>query len=375
MQAFPHFHWISIEGKRPNIPENFIRDTTISIRGVTQEKEQKEVKEQESTNLKGVKVVPPIIHNISKELQIFLDNFEQRFHKEIKNSKLNSNPIFAKSKELEVSLNVIENEPGVVELIPYIIEFLMTSLTNKQYLGDSKVHMIILHYVDALLRNSFFYLEPYLHQILSLVLSLILMENISNVVDLNVCVKNFAVGILKNIFDRFETKYPNFINQLLAVFKANIIPDKTKPAFLTVYGAIKALNILGPCHIIDIVLPNIEVIFNSLINYSAEESSVESQLRESLNPSQDQTAMMVDLPESLPKITFSMPDYLNVANIPASIFSEVSNTILIKDDKKVQAFLDLKHKKINPNTLKKVFYAYGALKVILFSIIRNLQHF
>lgn len=26
MQSFPHFHWVSIEGKRPIIPENFIRD-------------------------------------------------------------------------------------------------------------------------------------------------------------------------------------------------------------------------------------------------------------------------------------------------------------------------------------------------------------
>lgn len=26
MQSFPHFHWVSIEGKRPMIPENFIRD-------------------------------------------------------------------------------------------------------------------------------------------------------------------------------------------------------------------------------------------------------------------------------------------------------------------------------------------------------------
>ena len=26
MQPFPHFYWFSIEGKRPNIPENFIRN-------------------------------------------------------------------------------------------------------------------------------------------------------------------------------------------------------------------------------------------------------------------------------------------------------------------------------------------------------------
>ena len=28
MQFFPHFHWICLEGKRPLIPENFIRDET-----------------------------------------------------------------------------------------------------------------------------------------------------------------------------------------------------------------------------------------------------------------------------------------------------------------------------------------------------------
>lgn len=26
MQSFPHFHWVSIDGKRPMIPENFIRE-------------------------------------------------------------------------------------------------------------------------------------------------------------------------------------------------------------------------------------------------------------------------------------------------------------------------------------------------------------
>ena len=26
MKPFPHFHWFAIEGKRPNISENFIRE-------------------------------------------------------------------------------------------------------------------------------------------------------------------------------------------------------------------------------------------------------------------------------------------------------------------------------------------------------------
>ena len=49
------------------------------------------------------KIYTPVIHNISKELQIFLENFEQRFRKEIKISKLNPYPIYTMTKELEIS--------------------------------------------------------------------------------------------------------------------------------------------------------------------------------------------------------------------------------------------------------------------------------
>jgi len=206
MGVFPHFHWISIDGKRPNIPENYIREESKGINPLGQESFQNINKSGSDPNYTSQngnkKVVPPIIHNISKELQIFLENFEQRFRKEIKNSKLNPNPLFTISKELEVSLNVIQNEPGVVELIPYIIEFLMNSLANKQSISDSRVHMVILHYADALLKNNFFYLEPYLHQLVTLILSLILMDTSDSEMELVLEVKDFAVSLMKLIFKK-----------------------------------------------------------------------------------------------------------------------------------------------------------------------------
>ena len=101
MQVFPHFHWIAIEGKRPNIPENFIREEIINklpIEQVNSKDTNFNINQQENlanTNINTqhakAKVVPPVIHNISKELQIFLENFEQRFRKEIKTSKLHRN--------------------------------------------------------------------------------------------------------------------------------------------------------------------------------------------------------------------------------------------------------------------------------------------
>lgn len=212
MQVFPHFHWIAIEGKRPNIPENFIREEIINklpIEQVNSKDTYVNINQQEilaNTNINTqhakAKVVPPVIHNISKELQIFLENFEQRFRKEIKSSKLNPNPLFSMSKELEVSLNVIETEPGVVELLPYIIEFLMANLTHKQYIKEAKVHMVILHYVDAILKNPYFYLEPYLHQLVTLLLSLILMENSGGLIELAINVKDYAIKIMNNLYVR-----------------------------------------------------------------------------------------------------------------------------------------------------------------------------
>jgi hypothetical protein len=180
MQVIPHFHWIAIDGKRPNIPENFIREeyktATNNPPHLTTSDPANDVKitemknnntiinniEINNSNLliqnniistegevpnivnninktaqKGGKNSAQIIHNISKELQIFYENFEDRFIKEIKLSKLNPFPLFSLTKEMEKSnfllklgLNVIKVEPGIVELLPYIIEFLMTTIVN-----------------------------------------------------------------------------------------------------------------------------------------------------------------------------------------------------------------------------------------------------
>ena len=185
MQVIPHFHWIAIDGKRPNISENFIREeykntpiNTMNTPNNINFEPNNDVKMNDSKNntiinnielnnsnliiqnsivnneggdnnnisnnvqyksnkKSNMKVSTPVIHNISKELQIFYENFEDRLLKEIKLSKLNPFPLFSLTKEMEKSnimlklgLNVIKIEPGVVELLPYIIEFLMNTLVK-----------------------------------------------------------------------------------------------------------------------------------------------------------------------------------------------------------------------------------------------------
>ena len=118
----------------------------------------------------------------------------------------------------------------------------MKNLSNKQYLDHPKVHMISLTYINAILKNPYVYLEPYLHQIITLILSIILLEINSPIIELIIKVKDYSVEILRMIFERFETKYPKFISQLLSTFKQNIIPKNNPPNYLSCYGAIKVRN-------------------------------------------------------------------------------------------------------------------------------------
>jgi len=132
-----------------------------------------------------------------------------------------------------------------VEIIPYLIEFLMKNMMNKQYLDYPKVHMISLTYINAILKNPYVYLEPYLHQIITFILSIILVEVNSPMIELMIKVKDYSVEILRVIYEKFETKYPKFISHLLNIFKQNIIPKNNynnSQSYLSSYGAIKVFN-------------------------------------------------------------------------------------------------------------------------------------
>ena len=136
---------------------------------------------------------------------------------------------------------MISREPGVSELLPYILEFLMNNLSSTQNINQPKAYMVTLTCLLSILNNPFFYLDPYIHQVVTLVLSAVLINNNYTYNDIFITIKHYAIKLLKMLFIKFETKYPNFINQLLAILKDNIVPKKDAPNYLTVYGAIKVL--------------------------------------------------------------------------------------------------------------------------------------
>jgi len=149
------------------------------------------------------------------------------------------------------------------------------------------------------------------------------------------------------------------------------------PSYLTIYGSIRSINILGPTHILNIIYPIIDQLLRSISRdvYTDETIEIDQENEkkyEDINilPSD---AMIVDQPSqicgSLPKVSFSL---MNMP-ITSSIFSEISctNVINFKKEKKgfeggdedTQIIKLLKTKRINNNLMKKAFYVYYALKV------------
>ena len=277
MQPFPHFYWFAIEGKRPNIPENFIRNENQSQENNKMEEEplvnnqQKddnnannneetikklnEENDQENNNQNEIVMEEPkkeekkishVIHNISKELQIFFENFKQRFQNEINGN--NNNHYLYLSKDMQMSINIIKTNPGIVELVPYIINFLMTTFEN--YSSDVKICHCILHFINSIINNKSFFLEPYLHQILMLALSLILYENDKTnllYLDPTLRLKFYAIKILEQIISTYSIKYHELQFQLVQIFMDNIdFTQKETVNYLKIFGAVEGLKMLGP---------------------------------------------------------------------------------------------------------------------------------
>lgn len=261
MEIIPHFHWLVIEGKRPNIPENFIKENLLENK-----KEKQDVAPHKISNFnpsigpsgnyadydinnfrlnqnlslkENIQFSQPIIHNISKELQIFLENFEVRFRKEIKLAKIEISDNHNISTELNISLNAIRNEPGVVEILPYLLEFLMNTLNNRQNFKKPKVQYIIIKTLESILESSYFNLPPYLHQILTLIISITLLGIDNKLTEFIIKLKNESVKLLVLLYHKYENMYKDFTQNLLVLIKKNLTIKIDNPRFPSLYSAIK----------------------------------------------------------------------------------------------------------------------------------------
>lgn len=290
LKPITHFHWFCLQGKIPNISSNKIQNEYVMPLN--------SINNHEYIQQRNSKVVPKLDETLSKELVNFMENFENIFQKEIKKNLLSESTFASISNEMEINLIIIQSEPGIIHLFPYLLSYILKEGENIKNLKEPKTQMIILYHIKAILTNKYFYVDPYLSQIIRILLNYILYESIgirTSKIPAVIRVKNLSLECLKIINDLFSSHYPSLTKDIVYMLTSNIIPNIKNPKYLTSYGAIRGLNTLGISYVKQFIFPNMEKIISTLDMkevLDAQEKKIKPKIEENLSNNQNINAQI-----------------------------------------------------------------------------------
>ncbi|KAF4451481.1 transcription initiation factor TFIID subunit 6 [Fusarium austroafricanum] len=143
-------HWLAIEGVQPSIPQN---PTTSESR--SQELLPKGPGANPALSaLAGndnVSMKPSVKHIVSKELILYFDKIQA--------AVLDDNPDEEVVRLRQAALGSVRDDPGLHQLIPYFITFIMDRVTH--HLDDTFTLKQMMELTNALIENKSLFLDPY----------------------------------------------------------------------------------------------------------------------------------------------------------------------------------------------------------------------
>lgn len=143
-------HWLAIEGVQPSIPQN---PTTAESRpqdllpkgpGANPALSALAGNDSASTN-------PSVKHIVSKELILYFDKIQAAI--------LDDNPDEEVVRLRQAALGSVRDDPGLHQLIPYFINFIMDRVTH--HLDDTFTLKQMMELTNALIENKSLFLDPY----------------------------------------------------------------------------------------------------------------------------------------------------------------------------------------------------------------------
>ncbi|CAO2183838.1 unnamed protein product [Urochloa humidicola] len=228
-------HWLAIEGVQPAIPEN------PPIDAIVPPAENKRSEHAKDDGL-PVDVKLPVKHVLSRELQMYFDKIA-----ELTMSRSDT-PLF---KEALVSL---AKDSGLHPLVPYFSYFIADEVTRS--LGDLPVLFALMRVVRSLLHNPHIHIEPYLHQLMPLMITCIVAKRLGHrLSDNHWEFRDFSANLVALVCRRFGHVYHNLQNRLTkTLIHAFLDPQKSLTQH---YGAVQGISSLGPSAIRLLLLPNL----------------------------------------------------------------------------------------------------------------------
>lgn len=188
-------HWLAIEGVQPQIPQNIIKDS------------KKETTSTLQHFIEDVEIKVTTKHVLPKELQMYFD-------------KINTF-IRGTEEEKALALECLENDSGIQQLIPYFIHaFYEFIITNKE--EDAKATETIVTMLYGILRNTYIFIDPYLHQIVPAIMTGLLGNGFDQKT------RSLSMEGIIYLFKRFANVYASLGPRIINLLQKNFL-DTTKP--------------------------------------------------------------------------------------------------------------------------------------------------
>eukprot|EP01114_Cavostelium_apophysatum_P004097 TRINITY_DN14252_c0_g1_i1.p1 TRINITY_DN14252_c0_g1~~TRINITY_DN14252_c0_g1_i1.p1 ORF type:complete len:419 (+),score=46.85 TRINITY_DN14252_c0_g1_i1:78-1334(+) len=224
-------HWLAIEGVQPQIPQN-----PPPVQAETQASPTKKKKPSGTSRVR-----PLVKHVLSKELQLY-------YEKVALIMRGNDNA------QIDDAIESLSNDPGLNPLLPYFIQFVSDEVTHN--LTNLALLFHLMRMLMALLRSSYFNVEPYLHQMMPPILTCLvgrqLCENPTTQDHWGL--RDYSAKLLSTICKTYGNSYASLQPRTQKTLLKALL-DLSKP-LATHYGAIVGITALGPQTVEAILLPN-----------------------------------------------------------------------------------------------------------------------
>ncbi|KAH8927890.1 TAF-domain-containing protein [Atractiella rhizophila] len=192
-------HWLAIEGVQPSIPQN---PSSADIKALHPQPTYTSALREQATTVR-----PLVRHTLSKELQLYFSRFTT--------AALSSD-----SAQRLAALSSLRNDNGLQQLVPYFCRWFASEVTAS--LDDLSVLDQILTLIGGLLQNPTLSADPYIHQLLPSILSILLSSSLplSNLVGAftHRDLRTHAAQLLSSLLSRYGSLYPTIKNRLLLTF-------------------------------------------------------------------------------------------------------------------------------------------------------------
>ncbi|KNE60937.1 hypothetical protein AMAG_06698 [Allomyces macrogynus ATCC 38327] len=226
-------HWLAIDGVQPAIPQNPPPNSTDK-RAPTASATSSTIAPS-TTTIPGPAGAPavayPLVKDVlAKELQLYYTH-------------VTAAVVSRDDTVRETALGSLATDPGLQPLLPYLIKAAQDHITKHLRQLWEVAAMVAM--VDAVLRNPHFFMVPYLHQLIPLLLTTIVGRHLGSgdPAEDHWALRRTAARLLAGVLAQHQSAYPLMTTRVQKTLLTALVDDSK--AVTSKYGAVVALALLG----------------------------------------------------------------------------------------------------------------------------------